>query len=93
MGKYLQDVFLVCFSVNSYASLQNVQEKWIPEVSHHCPDTPIILVGTKSDLREQPETNELVSVFQVTLTNCKAFKMFAYAKNYLGSTDCQGSRE
>lgn len=65
MCKYLQDVFLVCFSVNCLASLQNVQDKWIPEVTHHCPDTPIILVGTKADLREQPETNQLVSVFQV----------------------------
>ena len=54
MCKYLQDVILVCFSVNSYASLQNVQDRWIPEVTHHCPNTPIILVGTQSDLREQP---------------------------------------
>ena len=71
MCKYLQDVFLVYFSVNCFASLQNVQDKWIPEVTHHCPDTPIILVGTQSDLREQPETSnviqtrKLVSVFQV----------------------------
>ncbi|KIH61501.1 Ras family protein, partial [Ancylostoma duodenale] len=29
-----------------------------PEVSHHCPTTPIILVGTKADLREDRETIE-----------------------------------
>ena len=27
-----------------------------PQVSHHCPDVPILLVGTKSDLREDGET-------------------------------------
>ena len=51
----MQNVFLVCFSVTSVASLGNVEEKWIPEVHHHCPEAPIILVGTKADLRENPD--------------------------------------
>lgn len=48
------DVFLVCFSVISPASLDNVGNKWFPEITHHCPRTPIVLVGTKIDLREDP---------------------------------------
>lgn len=32
--------------------------QWYPEVSHHCPSTPIILVGTKLDLRDDKETIE-----------------------------------
>ena len=50
----LQDVFLVCFSATSNASLSNVESKWIPELNRHCPGAPIILVGTKADLREDP---------------------------------------
>jgi len=50
------DIFLICFSVVSPASFENVRGKWHPEVQHHCPSTPIILVGTKSDLREDSET-------------------------------------
>ena len=45
------DVFLVCFSVISPASFENVRSKWVPELAHHNADTPLILVGTKSDLR------------------------------------------
>jgi len=46
------DVFLICFSLINSSSYENVRAKWFPEITHHCPNTPIILVGTKLDLRE-----------------------------------------
>ena len=45
------DVILMCFSVDSPDSLQNIPEKWVPEVKHFCPNVPIVLVGNKKDLR------------------------------------------
>ena len=52
------DVFLVCFSLISPASFENVAEKWVPEVEHHRPNTPIVLVGTQLDLRDDAATIE-----------------------------------
>ena len=49
-------MFLVCFSVVSPASFENVREKWFPEIRHHCPKKPAILVGTQMDLREDDNT-------------------------------------
>ena len=49
------DVFLVCFSIVSPTSYENANVKWYPEISHHCPKTPVILVGTKHDLRDDKE--------------------------------------
>lgn len=70
------DVFLICFSVVSPASYENVRTKvsscsdsvgnrpditsrqWYPELHHHAPSTPVLLVGTKLDLREDQATIE-----------------------------------
>ncbi|KAH1167991.1 hypothetical protein KIL84_003474 [Mauremys mutica] len=37
------DVILMCFSIDSPDSLENIPEKWTPEVKHFCPNVPIIL--------------------------------------------------
>lgn len=50
------DVFLICFSLVSPPSYENVRTKWCPEISHHAPNIPMILVGTKLDLRDDPNT-------------------------------------
>jgi Ras-related C3 botulinum toxin substrate 1 len=49
------DVFLVCFSVIASSSFDNVKAKWIPEIQHHAPGVPLVLVGTKADLRGDQE--------------------------------------
>ncbi|GAM24268.1 hypothetical protein SAMD00019534_074430 [Acytostelium subglobosum LB1] len=50
------DVFLICFSIISPSSFENVTAKWHPEICHHAPNVPIILVGTKLDMRDDKET-------------------------------------
>jgi len=51
------DVFLLCFSVNSRTSFNNVKHKWIPELEQYCPQgCARILIGTKADLRPEEDT-------------------------------------
>ena len=48
------DVILMCFAIDMPDSLDNIAEKWSPEVRHFCPGVPVILVGNKKDLRGDP---------------------------------------
>ena len=50
------DCFLVCFSTISPDSFENVTAKWIPEIRHHCPTAPFLIVGLKIDLRNDEAT-------------------------------------
>ena len=49
------DVLLVCFSIISKSSLENVRSKWVSEIKHHAPEAPFLLVGFKTDLRNDAE--------------------------------------
>ncbi|KAI6019692.1 P-loop containing nucleoside triphosphate hydrolase protein [Pisolithus orientalis] len=55
------DVILIVFSVDFPVSLGNVQDKWYPEVAHFCEGTPLILVGTKIDLRREDQTRRMLA--------------------------------
>lgn len=70
------DVFLICFSLISKASYENVRSKWYPEISHHSPGTPIVLCGTKLDLRTDPAALEkLAEKKQVPVEYEEGFKL------------------
>ncbi|OCH95221.1 signal transducer [Obba rivulosa] len=55
------NVILIVFSVDFPSSLSNVQDKWYPEVAHFCEGVPLILVGTKIDLRHDEQTRRMLS--------------------------------
>ncbi|CAK9296319.1 unnamed protein product [Gordionus sp. m RMFG-2023] len=75
------DVFIVCFSVVSHSSYDNVLNKWVPEVRHHCPHVPIIIVGTKIDLREDKDMlNLLASQLKEPLKRENGIKLFQRCK-------------
>eukprot|EP01097_Dermamoeba_algensis_P008631 TRINITY_DN581_c0_g2_i1.p1 TRINITY_DN581_c0_g2~~TRINITY_DN581_c0_g2_i1.p1 ORF type:complete len:118 (-),score=32.06 TRINITY_DN581_c0_g2_i1:163-516(-) len=40
------------------SSFENISAKWHSEVTHHCAEAKILLVGTKIDLRDNKETRE-----------------------------------
>ncbi|KAI8377626.1 transforming protein RhoA-like protein [Radiomyces spectabilis] len=52
LSYYETDVVLICFAVDNPISLQNVRDKWLPEVKHYCGNVALVLVGLKVDLRK-----------------------------------------
>jgi len=56
-------VILICFAIDSPDSLENVENKWFPEILQFCPGLPIILVGCKKDLRNNSAVIEELRKF------------------------------
>ncbi|XP_077435664.1 rho-related GTP-binding protein RhoV-like [Vanacampus margaritifer] len=44
------DVFILCFSLVNPVSFDNIASKWIRQIRARNPTSPIVLVGTQSDL-------------------------------------------
>ncbi|KAI9495652.1 Sec3p Rho1p complex [Zychaea mexicana] len=60
------DVIIIAFSIGEPETLENIPEKWVPEVNHFASGTPYLLVGCKKDLRTDPATVEQLRKEQQT---------------------------
>ena len=92
------DVILMCFSIDSPDSLENIPEKWTPEVRHFCPTVPIVLVGNKKDLRfDEQMRRELAKAKQEPLRTeegrAMAEKIGAFAYLECSAKNNDGVRE
>ncbi|KAE8378542.1 small GTPase superfamily [Aspergillus bertholletiae] len=56
-------VIMLCFSVDSPDSFENVASKWVDEISENCPGVKMVLTALKCDLRkdefENPNPNAI----------------------------------
>jgi len=78
---------LMFFSVALPSSAENIRAKWLTEVRTHCPDTPLFLIGSQIDLRDNPKTIESLAQRKekvITTTQgaqlAKDIRAFGYAE-------------
>uniref|UniRef100_A0A673CIG3 Ras homolog family member G n=1 Tax=Sphaeramia orbicularis TaxID=375764 RepID=A0A673CIG3_9TELE len=72
----MADIVIICFSISDPSSYENVKQRWEPEIKHYCPNVPVLLIGTKSDLRDNQEVLEkLRDQNQTTVTQDEGVAM------------------
>ncbi|XP_001607509.2 ras-like GTP-binding protein Rho1 isoform X2 [Nasonia vitripennis] len=82
------DVVLMCFSLDSPDSLENIPEKWAPEVRHFCANVPIVLVGNKKDLRNDPTTLQELAKMRQEPVKSEEGRAMANRINALSYLEC-----
>ena len=83
-------VFLIfCDVSDSKERLEGIHSFWLPEVTHSCPKVPIILVGSKIDLRG----HEGIETISVQEGNAMAAKRGAAKYMEISSLENQGLSE
>ncbi|CAO1436409.1 unnamed protein product [Diamesa hyperborea] len=55
------DCFILCYSIDNKASFQNIWQKWLHELRSIDRLVPIVLVGTKTDLRQNLIRKQLIT--------------------------------
>ena len=62
------DLIMLCYSVDSKDSLENVESKWVGEIADNCPGVKLVLVALKCDLRNA-EDDDTDAAGNATTTN------------------------
>ena len=86
-------VILIGFSMDTPDSLENVKHKWADEATERCPGVPIILVGLKKDLRDDPLAQEEMRKKSLRFTTPKQgsdMKEMIGARKYLECSSLTG---
>ena len=75
---------LLCLSFIPPSPVYHIQ--WVPEITHHCPKTPFLLVGTQIDLRDDAGTIEKLAKYKlqpITFDSAKNLAKKLKAVKYL----------
>ncbi|SCV02546.1 LAMI_0H00408g1_1 [Lachancea mirantina] len=98
------DVFLLCFSVNEPNSFENVKDKWFPEIRHNtnyenmelfqqCGKFPILLVGTKADLREEEHEQDRLRELNADFVSKSQIDQCVAHCGFMGYVECSAATQ
>merc|ERR1712156_1282517 len=74
-------------------TLENIPEKWTPEIRHFCPTAPIVLVGNKKDLRDNPNTIQNLKQYQQEPVKIEDGKLMAKQINAVAYLECSAKKQ
>ncbi|QLL32568.1 hypothetical protein HG536_0D00900 [Torulaspora globosa] len=93
------DIFLVCFSVSERSSLKNVVDKWYPEIVQNSSPVgsdgsesrgkyPMFLVGTKADLRDDPDERARLRELNTDFVSSEEIEDAVNRCGFMGYVEC-----
>lgn len=80
--------FLLFFDVIFSLFSDPVRLQWVPEISHHCPRTPFLLVGTQVDLRDDSNTLEKLAKNKQRALTCESGEKLARELRAIKYVEC-----
>lgn len=98
------DIFIICFSVNEPNSFQNVLDKWFPEIKHNtnfenmelfhqCGKYPVLLVGTKYDLRDDEHEQDRLKELNLDFVSKTEIDQMVNKCGFMGYVECSAATQ
>jgi len=82
------DIFFACYSTCNPSSLANLRHKWLREIREHAPNATVVLVGTKTDARSDPEVVRLLEQRGMVPVSSDEGARFAEETGCAGFVEC-----
>ena len=78
------DLFLFCFSIINRKSFNNIEKKWLPDVRKANKRSPIVLLGMKSDFRDEVLSHDFQEKIEmIPQFECEKLKKKIKAYDYI----------
>lgn len=98
------DIFIICFSVIDRTSFNNLKDKWLNELKQHAnidksefyKNTgllPVLVVGTKTDLRDNNTINNENSNSKIEITDSDEINKFVEDNKLLAYCECSAMNQ
>ena len=83
------DIFFACYSSCNPSSLANLKHKWLREIRDYAgPNATVVLVGTKTDARDDPELVEKLKQRGMAPVSSEEGARFAEEMGCAGFVEC-----
>ncbi|KAJ3433152.1 rho-related protein racd-related [Anaeramoeba flamelloides] len=82
------DLFIISFDVSNRVTFENVKTKWKKEFEYQYPSIPILLVGTKIDLRNDEKTKKRLEMKQIQGVSTEEGIELSYEIEAYGYVEC-----
>lgn len=84
---------LICFAIDNVESFNNIKERWIPEITTHCPKAFKIMVGVGQEVRHDKTKRDIIPSYDQCYRFAKSYGYKYMESSFVDQRSCASAFE